>query len=183
VGWFCYDGLIVDKDEISKRAWNTSDEMAQKLRVQDFGRPEHVREMAAVERRPESYAQAREILHALSGKPFTSRSGLTATLSRNSIDEILSGKQVRKSFEFQAHLQAAANLDKLYENAIEPWAFDLNPEKNNDSLTGIRRLFAPMEYGGKLVVVKITVKEIKNPQDGNRIYTIKALEIALAQKN
>jgi hypothetical protein len=142
--------LIVDKDEILKQAWNTSDEMAQKLRVQDFGRPEQVREIAAVERRPESYAQAREILYTLSGKPFTGRSGLMATLS---------------------------------ENAIEPWAFDLNPEKNNDSLTGIRRLFAPMEYGGKLVVVKITVKEMKNPKDGNRIYTIKALEIALEQKN
>jgi hypothetical protein len=175
--------VLQRKDENAKRAWHTSDEMARGLRVRDFGRPEQDKEIAAVKRRPESYAQTREILYALSGNPYTSRSGLTASLTRNSIDEILSGKQVRKSFNFQAHLQAAANLDSLYENAIEPWAFDTNPEKNNDSLTGIRRLFAPMEYDGEIVVVKITVKEMKNPKDNNRIYTIRALDIALGQKN
>ena len=58
----------------------------------------------------------------------------------------------------------------------------MNPGKNNDSLVGMCRLFAPMEYGGDIVVVKITAKEMKNPKGGNRIYTIKTLDVFLDKK-
>jgi hypothetical protein len=34
-----------------------------------------------------------------------------------------------------------------------------------------------MEYKNQIIVVKITVKEMKNPIDGNRIYAIKALDV------
>jgi len=83
------------------------------------------------------------------------------------------------SYDLKAHLLAAGNIDKLYINAIEPWDFEMNPNKNNDNLVSIHRLFAPMEYEKKIVVVKITVKEMKNPNDRNRIYTIKALDVFL----
>ena len=49
--------------------------------------------------------------------------------------------------------------------------------KNNDNLIIIHRLFAPMEYKNQIIVVKITVKEMKNPIDGNRICAIKALDV------
>jgi len=55
----------------------------------------------------------------------------------------------------------------------------MNSDKNNNGLVSIRQLFAPMEYEGIINVVKITVKEMKNPNDGNRIYTIKALDVFL----
>ena len=53
----------------------------------------------------------------------------------------------------------------------------MNPNKNNDSLIIVHRLFALMEYHNQIAVVKITVKEMKNPNDGNRIYAIKVLDI------
>jgi len=55
----------------------------------------------------------------------------------------------------------------------------MNPNKNNNNLVSVHQLFAPMEYEKQIVIVKITVKEMKNLNDGNRIYTIKALDVFL----
>ena len=85
-------------------------------------------------------------------------------------------------YNLKSHLLAAGNIDKLYINAIEPWDFEMNPNKNNINLVSIHRLFASMEYENQIVVVKITVKEMKNPNDGNRIYTIKVLDMFLDKK-
>jgi hypothetical protein len=162
-----------------KEHWDSSDNAAQELQVADFGSHNQVKIMARMERKCETYAQAREILFSLTGRPLTSRSGLQAVISKNSIAKILSSKSVDDSHDFKAHLLAAGNLDKLYTNAIEPWSFQMNPGKNNDSLISVHRLFAPMEYKEQIVVVKITVKEMKNPKDGNRIYAIKSLNVFL----
>ena len=162
-----------------KEHWDSSDNAAKELQVTDFCPHNQVKIMARIERKCETYAQAREILSSLAGHPLTSRSGLQAVISKNSIEKILSSKSVDDSHDFKAHLLAAGNLDKLYTNAIEPWSFQMNPSKNNDSLISVHRLFAPMEYKEQIVVVKITVKEMKNPKDGNRIYAIKSLNVFL----
>jgi hypothetical protein len=94
----------------------------------------------------------------------------------------LSGKSVEDSFEKQAHLNAVTNLPKLFPNAIEPWEFGMNPGKSNDAINAIRRLYAPMYFKGRVIPVKITVKEMKNPKDGNRIYTLRAVDVDL-EKN
>jgi len=168
------------KDEkMRKEPWDSSDDFARTLRSEDFGLPDQVRVMAHMDRQPKTYDQAREVLFSLVGHPMVSRSGLCATLSKNSIEEILSGTSKNASYDLKAHLIAAGNIDKLYINAIELWDFEMNPNKNNDNLVSIHRLFAPMEYEGVINVVKITVKEMKNPNDGNRIYTIKALDVFL----
>jgi hypothetical protein len=135
-----------------------------------------------MDRFPNSYAEARKILSGFVDQPFLSTSGLQATLSKKTIEKLLSGKSVTESYDFMAHLLAVGNLDKLYANAIEPWAFEMNPNKNNDSLVSVHRLFAPMEYKEQIAVVKITVKEMKNLKDGNRIYSIKALNVFLNKK-
>ncbi|MDR1803193.1 MAG: hypothetical protein LBQ94_06250 [Treponema sp.] len=132
-----------------------------------------------MERNCETYTKTREILSSLVGHLLTNRSGLRAAISMNSIKKILSVKSVEDSLAYEAHLLAAGNLDKLYANAIEPWSFQMNPNKNNDNLLVIHRLFAPMDYNNQIAVVKITVKEMKNPKDGNRIYAIKALDVFL----
>jgi hypothetical protein len=93
----------------------------------------------------------------------------------------LSGTSVEDSHNYKAHILAAGNIDQLYTNAIEPWNFEMNPDKNNDGLISVHRLFAPMEYEGIINVAKITVKEMKNPNDGNRIYTIKTLDVFLRE--
>jgi len=164
---------------MNKEQWDSSDDAAKKLQVEDFGDVNQVRITARMKRKCDTYAQAREILLSLIGHPLTSRSDLQAVISKNSIEKILSSKSVDDSHDFKAHLLAAGNLDKLYTNAIEPWSFEMNPNKNNDSLVSVHRLFAPMEYKDKIAVVKITVKEMKNPKDKNRIYAIKALDVFL----
>ena len=166
-------------NNVKKEPWNSSDDAAKKLQITDFGTINHVKIMARMERKSETYAQARNILSSLVGCPLTSRSGLQAAISKNTVEKILSSKSVDDSHDFKAHLLAAGNLDKLYTNAIEPWSFQMNPGKNNDSLISVHRLFAPMEYKERIVVVKITVKEMKNPKDGNRIYAIKSLNVFL----
>jgi hypothetical protein len=164
---------------MKKEPWDISDDLARTLQSADFGFSDQVRVMAHMDRQPKTYDQAREVLFSLVDHPMVSRSGLHATLSKNSIEEILSGTSKNASYDLKAHLLAAGNIDKLYINAIEPWDFEMNPNKNNNNLVSIRRLFAPMEYEKQIVVVKITVKEMKNFNDGNRIYTIKALDVFL----
>ena len=36
-----------------------------------------------------------------------------------------------------------------------------------------------MEYNNRITIVKITVKEMKNSKDGNRIYAIKVMDLFL----
>jgi hypothetical protein len=164
---------------MKKEPWNSSDDFARTLQLADFGFPDQVRIMANMDIQPKTYSQAREILSSLVDHPMVSRSGLYATISRKSIEKILSGPSVEDSHNYKAHILAAGNIDRLYTNAIEPWNFEMNPDKNNDGLVSVRRLFAPMEYENQIVVVKITVKEMKNINDGNRIYTIKTLDVFL----
>jgi len=109
----------------------------------------------------------------------TSRSGLTARLSRRSLGKLVSNAAVTASFCPEAHYLAAANIDKLYANAVEPWAFELNPKKNNAGLKARRYLYAPLEYGGKIAVVKITVKEYEDVALQNKLYSIEAVDVDL----
>jgi hypothetical protein len=88
----------------------------------------------------------------------------------------LSGPAVADSISRAAHLLSAANLDKLFTNAIEPWPFELNPDKHNENVKEVHRLYAPLEYSGKIIPVKITVKEMKSKTEGKRIYSIEAID-------
>jgi hypothetical protein len=121
-----------------KEPWDSSDEKARELKISDFGTPEEVREMAKMPVEARGYAQVRGVSPEIAGKPLRSKSGLTATITRNSIDKLLSGKSVEGSFEKQAHLNAAANLVKLFPNAVEPWEFGMNPEKLNADIKAVR---------------------------------------------
>ena len=159
-------------------AWDTSREKARELRLDQWGTLEEVKAMAAPVRQASNRQEATAILKELAGhSPFTSRSGLPARLSNRSIGKIVSRPAVASSFCPEAHYLAAANIDGLYSNAIEPWAFELNPNKENDRLKARRYLYAPMEYGGKIAVVKITVKEYENAQ--NKLYSIEAVDVDL----
>ncbi|GHU16025.1 hypothetical protein FACS1894163_04620 [Spirochaetia bacterium] len=159
-----------------------STEQADKLTVELFGSPEEVREMAKTDREAHSYEEARTALREVVNKPLKSRSGLQATVSNNTVEKILSGKAVDKSFDRKAHFRAAANLEKLFSNAIEPFNFDKAAEKNNEHLKAIRRLYAPMAFNGRVVPVKFTIKEMDNERDGRRIYTLEAIDVDLDKK-
>lgn len=161
---------------MAKESWDSSTERAQSLTLSMFGLPDEVRKMAQPERTARTFSEAREILTAMVKQPMTSRNNLAAALSNNSIKKILSGPAAADSMSRAAHLLAAANLDKLYENALEPWGFELNPAKNNENVAGIHRLYAPLQYLDRIIAVKITVKEMKNEREGSRIYSIEAID-------
>jgi len=71
---------------------------------------------------------------------------------------------------------AAANLDHLFINSIEPWKFELNPFKNNDGLKERHYLYSPIEYEGSIVFVKITVKEYIYDWLENKLYSIEVID-------
>jgi cobalamin biosynthesis protein CobT len=161
---------------------NDSTEHAFKLTLELFGTPEEVREIAKIDREAHTYEEARLALKEVVNKPLTSRSGLQATISNKTVDKILSGKAVDQSFDREAHFLAAANLEKLFSNAMEPFNFDKDTEKNNEHLKAIRRLYAPMAFNGRIVPVKFTVKEMDNERDGTRIYSLEAIDVDLDKK-
>jgi hypothetical protein len=161
--------------------WGGSTEKAKTLKIEDFGPLDEVREAAKPVREARRFDEARRILEGLVDQPMTSRNNLIAILSKNSIRKILSGPAVTDSISRDAHLLAAANLDKLFSNAIEPWAFEMNPNKSNDNLQNVHRLYAPLEYSGTIIPVKITVKEMKSELEGKRIYSIEAIDAEIKQ--
>jgi hypothetical protein len=159
-----------------------STERAKTLKIEDFGTLEEVREMAKTSREAHSYDEARSMLRELVNKSLKSRSGLEATVSMNSIDKILSGKAVDKSLDGEAHFLVAANLEKLFSNAVEPFKFPFNPEKHNENYREVRRLYAPMAYKGRIIPVKFTVIEMMNEKEGKRIYSLEAIDVDLDKK-
>jgi len=168
---------------MAREPWDSSTEKAKSLKISDFGTPEEVREMAKMPRtannKEETFAILKEI--AKSGS-ITSKSGLVASLSGKSIDKILSEQALHQSFNIMAHWRAVANIDKLFSNAIEPWKFELNPQKNNENLENRRYLYAPMEYRGQIHPVKFTVKEYKQKGIGKRLYSVEAINIDIWAK-
>jgi hypothetical protein len=165
------DGKVNGQNDSSKRA--------HELRLDSFGTPEEVREMAKTERNVYTRGEARIILRAIVNQPLTSKAGIEATLSNNAIEKILSGKAVDKSFESKAHFLAVANLDKLFSQAIEPFNFPFDPSKSNENYRAVRRLYAPMAYKENIILVKFTVMEMRNETEGKRIYSLEAINVDL----
>jgi hypothetical protein len=161
--------------------WNSSAEKAKELKIEDFGSPEAVREMAKPIRTAQNRYEATIILKEIIKKgPLTSKSGLTARLPGKSIGKIVSSEAVNASFNKKAHYLAAANMDKLFSNAIEPWEFELNPQKNNQGLKKRKYLYAPMEFNNKLIPVKFTVKAYLDEKLMDILYSIEAIDANLA---
>jgi hypothetical protein len=130
--------------------------------------------MAMPIRKARNRREATIILKEIAGNsPFVSKSGLSARLRRRSVGKLVSSVAVNSSFNQEAHYLATANIDKFFSNAIEPWLFELNPNKNNEKLKARRYLFAPMNFKGEIVIIKMTVKEYH--EGDNKLYSIEAL--------
>ena len=160
--------------------WDSSRKKAQELRLEQWGTLEEVRKLATPQRQASNRREAMDCLKEIVLKsPFTSRSGLSARLSKRSLGKLISHAAVVSSFSPEAHYTAAANIDKLFSNAIEPWRFALNPNKDNTGLKSRRYLFSPLEFNGKITVVKITVKEYEGEDLQNKLYSIEAVGVEL----
>jgi hypothetical protein len=163
-------------------SWDASIEKIKELRLEQWGTLEEVNVIAVPIRQATSRKSAMDCLKVIAlNSPFTSRSGLSARLSKRSLGKFVSHVAVLNSFCPEAHYLAAANIDKLFSNAIEPWKFELNPNKNNTGLKSRRYLYAPMDYNGKMMVVKITVKEYEGLDLQNKMYSIEAVNVDLRE--
>jgi hypothetical protein len=170
----------------NKQPHDKSTEKAKELTLEDWGTEAEVREIAKPIRSAADREEATKILKDVMNKNkdgLHSADGVTATLSGDSIRKLVSGKSLSKSVSNQAHYQAVANLDKLFSHALEKGKFPLDPNKDNTGLKGRKFLYAPMEFDRKLIPVKFTVKEFANPKDGNRIYSIEAVDAIIGEKN
>jgi hypothetical protein len=170
-----------------REPWYSSTDKAKELKAEDWGTPEEIVEMAEPLRIAETRQEAEEALENIitdngtrkrSAIPLISKEGITAYLRNSSIGKLVSGVQ-SGSMPKAVLFQAAANIDKLYSNAIEPWKFELNNNKENDELKDRRYLYSPMKYDKRIIPVKITVKEYKNSGIDNKLYAIEAIDFEI----
>jgi hypothetical protein len=177
------------ESRMRKEPWD-SNEKAKELKISDFGTPEEVREMAKPIRQAKSRGEAVKALENIisgngtekrSAVELKSKNGLTAWLRRSSIGKMVSGIQ-EKGIPKETLWQAVANIDKLFANSIEPWEFALNPNKNNVGLKNRRIIYSLMEYGERIIPVKLTVKEYLDPQVMAKLYSIEAIDFDLDNK-
>jgi|GEM_PF-974172 len=132
--------------------------------------------IAKVPRRAVDFGQARQSARAFQGRVLTNTSsGIQASVSRNSLDKMLSQSAVSKSTSAADHALAVANIDHLYPHARYGWS---KVDRDKDSnIRAVHRLFAPMDTSSGTRIVKLTVKESARKDQGSKIYTVEALEI------
>ena len=131
---------------------------------------------AKAERKASTFAQAREAAKVFQGKPLTNAAtGMTATVSRNSLDKMLSTKAVGKSESPATHALAVANADALFERAILGWSKP--DDKGDPNIVAVHRFFAAMDTDAGPRAVKLTVKETAQADRANPLYTVEAVEL------
>jgi hypothetical protein len=168
-----------------REPWDSSTDKAKELKAEDWGTPEEIAEMAKPIRAAKNRKEATAILREIRKKGILENRAdhtLKATISKDSINKLVSDKALYDSLDKEAHWMAVANIDKLYSNGIEPWNFELNPNKNNQDLKARRILYAPLEYKNEIIPIKLTIKEFQDEQRGTRLYSVEAIDIALKEQ-
>ena len=137
--------------------------------------PSALLENARPRRSAKSFDEVRTIVSEMVGKPLSNKAtGMVATISKRSLDKLISGKAANKSSSRKDHIAAAANIDQLFENAILGWT---EPHKTDTTnIAGVHKMFAPLQVDGAMRLTKLTVKEMAFNQ-GNRIYSVEAIEV------
>jgi len=163
-----------------------SNKMVINLTLDNWGTSEEVEKMLNMMRSVKTKEEAETILKDIMQKGALTNKynkDLQPTLSGNSIGKITDHSAIKKSISPSAHWKAAGNIDHLFEHAIEPYKFELDKTRNNDSLEDRKYLYAPMEYEGRKVPVKMTVKKFKESVDGTRLYSAEVINHDLENKN
>lgn len=123
-----------------------------------------------------TFEEARAAVASFQGKPLVNEAtGLVATVSRNTLDKMMSRSAVAKSTSAQLHALAVANADALFKQAKLGWT---KRDRGGDTgIAGIHRFFAVTEKpDGRMAMVKMTVKETVREVDRNPLYTIEAVD-------
>ena len=133
--------------------------------------------LPSMERAARTIDEAKEQAASFVGKPVTNVStGLVGTVSRTNLAKMTSRSAGDKSVTMADHALAVANVDHLFEGAL---LNDSHPDKRGEpTIRAIHRFVAPMvNADGRLLAVKLTVKETTGEATPNPIYSIEAMEI------
>ena len=129
-----------------------------------------------VRRIAKSVWEAQELIKPLVNKPLINKKfDITATISNRTLGKLGSSEATKKSINPRLHAKAVANIDYLFENAeIDVTQID---SKNRAEVEQVHRLGTLMfdEQTNDYVPAMITVIEYK--KDGNRIYSVEAIDL------
>ena len=99
---------------------------------------------------------------------------VSATISRNCLDKINSGKSRGKTNNNRLYALAVANIDRLF--TLSRRLESELPKNGSPELKAVHRHYAPLLMDGKIYAVKLTVKEF-DEKTGNRIYSIEGIDV------
>jgi len=120
--------------------------------------------------------QAQAAAKRFTGKPLTNaETGIRAVVSNGSLDKMLHESSWKKSTSRQAHSHAIANTDTLF--AFATHRLSRPDRKGSLSIKTIHHFDAPMPFEGRVLMVKLLVKEMANKALNNPLYTLSAVEI------
>ena len=139
-------------------------------------------EEATMPREARTFGEARRSAREFVGQGLENNAtGMVATVSNTNIAKMLSLSAVGKSISPGAQSHAVANLDRLFAIAGEP---DTHADRDGSPrIDAIHRFYAPMIHNGEVLVAKMTVKEFSGTKEGNKIYSVEAMEIEKAARN
>ena len=101
--------------------------------------------------------------------------GLVATVSGESLDEMLSKKSVDRSVSPQAHMAVVANVDQLFRLATR--SIQRPSRKDPAHVESIHIFDVPVPVGAEVLRARILAKAFRDPQSGSRIYFVEAVEV------
>ena len=132
-------------------------------------------------RHAENLEEAAAAARSIAGKRLTNDLlGMDAFLSNKNIGKMVSASATRKSVDARVHALAVANVDRLFSRAITEYTHkDRDSDKN---IKQIHRVCSPFVVGDNVFVAKLTVKELVQEKEGNRLYSVEALEIKEASR-
>jgi hypothetical protein len=102
-------------------------------------------------------------------------SGIVATVSRESLQKMLSKSAVDRSVTPQAHMTAVANLDTLF--TLSTRTLSRTSKKDPEKVAQIHHFAVPMPFDGEVLIAKILAKEFRQEEQGTRLYLVQAIEI------
>ncbi|HRR42186.1 MAG TPA: hypothetical protein P5244_13205, partial [Syntrophales bacterium] len=120
--------------------------------------------------------QAKAAAKEFIGKPLTNaETGITATVSGKALSKMLSRSSIDMSVSPQAHMQAVANIDKLFPPSKHRET--RSDRKEGGTISAIHHFDVPMPFDKNVLKVKIMAKEFVDQKSGTRIYLVNAVKI------
>lgn len=120
--------------------------------------------------------QAKSVAKKFTNRPLKNLdSGITATVSGESLSKMLSLSSMKESDSRMAHLLAVANLDKLFPIALHR---ESRPDRDeNPDISAMHHFDVPMPFEDDIWRVKILAKEFSGKERGTRLYHVAAIQI------